>query len=108
MTVGGAVAFNSSTTLSTLLNGIDVGTGYSRLVAASPIDLGGSTLSLNVGFEPQVGSTFEILTNTGPAPIIGTFNGLDEGTIFTQGGYQFQISYQSGTHGQSVVLTRRA
>jgi len=57
---------------------------------------------------PPVGSTFEILTNTGTGPITGIFNGLDEGTVFTQGGYQFQITYQGGTGGSSVVLMRLA
>ncbi len=32
--------------------------------------------------------------------------GLDEGTIFTQGGCQFQITYQGGTGGDGLVLTR--
>jgi len=65
-------------------------------------------LSLNVGFEPPVGSSFEILTNTGAAPISGTFNGLAEGAIFSQGGYHFQITYRGGTGGSSVVLSRLA
>jgi hypothetical protein len=43
----------------------------------------------------------EILTNTGSAPINNTFNGLDEGAVFTQGGYQFQITYQGGTGGDT-------
>ena len=55
-----------------------------------------------------VGSSFEILTNTGFAARNGTFNGLDEGADFSQGGYQFQITYQGGTGGSSVVLTRLA
>ena len=55
-----------------------------------------------------MGSRFEILTNTGAAPITGTFAGLAEGAVFTQGGYQFQITYQGGTGGDSVVLTRLA
>jgi hypothetical protein len=34
------------------------------------------------------------------------FSGLNEGAVFAQGGYQFQITYQGGTGGRSVVLTR--
>jgi hypothetical protein len=60
---------------------------------------------LVVGFEPKVGTSFEILTSQA-GPITGTFAGLDEGAIFGQGDYQFQITYQGGLAGRSVVLTR--
>jgi hypothetical protein len=57
-------------------------------------------------FEPPVRSSFEIVTNAGPGQITGTFNGLDEGAVFAQGGYPFQITYQGGSGGASVVVTR--
>jgi hypothetical protein len=63
-----------------------VGTGYAQLRAGGPIDLGGSTLSLNFGFVPPVRSSFEIFTNTGSTPISDTFSGLAEGAVFIQGG----------------------
>jgi hypothetical protein len=47
----------------------------------------------------STGSSFEILTNTGSNSISGTFNGMTEGAVFTQGGYQFQITYEGGTGG---------
>jgi hypothetical protein len=99
------VILTASTTLTATLNGIDPGS-YSQLAVGGPIHLGGSTLSLVLGFEPPVGSSFEILTNTGTTPISGTFAGLDEGTVFTQSGYAFQITYQGGTGSDSVVVTR--
>jgi hypothetical protein len=102
LTVGGALTLNASATLSIFIDG----SANAQLQAGGPIDLGGSTLSLSFRSEPPVGSTLEILTNNGSAPINNTFTGLDEGTIFTQGGYQFQITYQGGTGGDSVVLTR--
>jgi hypothetical protein len=83
-----------------------------RVRAATKQEFRGSTFpnrslgNLVRGFEPPVGSAFEIVTNTGTGPTAGTFNGLDEGTVFTQGGYQFQITYHGGTGGSSVVLTR--
>jgi hypothetical protein len=73
---------------------------------SGPIFLGDSGLSLVVGAEPPLGSSFEIVTNAGSSSINGTFAGLTEGAIFTQGGYQFQITYQGGTGGDSIVLTR--
>jgi hypothetical protein len=105
LTISGAVAFNSSATVSILLNGTDAGTGYAQLQAGGPIVLGGSTLSLNLGFAPPVGSSFEILTNTGATPIPDTFAGLAEGAVFSQGSSQLQITYQGGTGGDSIVLT---
>jgi hypothetical protein len=107
VTVAGGVVLPGATTFTATLNGTDPGS-YAQLAASGPINLGGSTLSLVLGFEPPLGSTFEILTNTGAGPITGTFNGLDEGAVFTQGGYQFQITYQGGTGGSSVVVTRLA
>jgi len=106
--VRSTVTLNPATTFRTLLSGSEAGTGYAQLQAGGPVDLGGSTLSLALGFAPPVGSSFEILTNTGSAPIRGTFGGLEEGTVFAQSGYQFQITYRGGTHGNSVVLTRLA
>ena len=108
LSVSGAVTFQPSATFSILVNGTEAGTDYSQLQAGGPIDLGQSTLNLQFGFVPPVGSRFEILTNTGAAPITSTFAGLAEGAVFTQGGYEFQITYQGGTGGDSTVLTRVA
>jgi len=105
LAVSGGVALTGATTFRAILNSTDPGS-YSQLGVSGPIDLGGSTLNLQVGFEPPVGHSFEILTNSGSGPITGTFQGLDEGAVFTQQGYQFQITYQGGTGGKSVVLSR--
>ena len=105
LTVTGPTSLNPLTTLTVQLNGTDPGTGYSQLAGGGPVDLGGSTLSVALGFQPPVGSTFEIVTTADPDGIAGAFNGLPEGAIFTQGGYQFQITYQGGDSGTSVVLT---
>jgi hypothetical protein len=99
---------NRHTTVSIMLAGTRPGTGYAQLQAGGPIDLGGSTLRLHFGFVPPVGSAFEILTNTGISPISGTFSGLAEGAVFSQDGYQFQITYQGGTGDDSIVLARLA
>jgi hypothetical protein len=106
LTISGPLALNLYTTVSIVLEGTTPNTGYAQLQAGGPIDLGNSTLSLNFGFVPPVGSSFEILTNTGSSPIRGTFSGLAEGAVFSQSGYQFQLTYQGGTGGNSAVLTR--
>ncbi|HLJ91609.1 MAG TPA: hypothetical protein VKU02_00315 [Gemmataceae bacterium] len=108
LNVTGRVAFSPAANLNILLQGTEAGTGYAELRAGGPIDLGGSTLSLNIGFTPSIGSSFEIVTTTGAASINGTFRGLSEKTIFTQNGFQFEITYRGGTDGKSVALTRLA
>jgi hypothetical protein len=108
LNITGAVALNQYTTVSMLLDGLAAGTGYAQLQVGGPISLGHSILGLTIGFVPPLGSSFEILTNTGSAPISGTFAGLEEGAVFVQGGYQFQITYEGGTGGNSVVLMRVA
>jgi hypothetical protein len=103
LTVTGGFVLTNSTTFSATLNGTDP-SNYSQVMAGGPINLGGSTLSLVLGFQPPVGSTYTLLT-TSSGPIQGTFAGLPEGAIFTQGGSTFQITYQGGPGGNSVVLT---
>jgi hypothetical protein len=108
LAVSGAVTLFATATFHVRLDGPSPGDGYSQLAAGGPVYLGGSTLSLTLGFEPAVGNSFEILTTTDSAGITGTFNGLGEGAIFEQDGYQFQITYHGGDNGTSVVLTRLA
>jgi hypothetical protein len=108
LAVSGALTLFATATFSVRLDGPSPGDEYSQLVAGGPVYLGGSTLSLTLGFEPPVGSSFEVLTTSDPGGITGTFNGLGEGAIFEQDGYQFQITYHGGDNGTSVVLTRLA
>jgi hypothetical protein len=108
LTVAGAVSFDSLTTFDAVLTSTDPDGGYSQLVAGGPVDLGGSTLMLALGFTPQVGDSFTLLTTSDAKGISGTFAGLGEGATFTQGGFTFQITYQGGPDGKSVVVTRLA
>jgi hypothetical protein len=106
LSVAGSVTLFGSTTFSVTLNGTDLGS-YSQVSASGPVNLGGSTLDLSLGFTPQVGDAFTLLSSAF-GPITGTFAGLDEGATFTQDGILFQITYQGGPDGHSVVLTRLA
>ena len=105
LTIAGSLAFSGATTFRATLNGTDPAS-YSQVVASGPIDLGGSTLSLSLGFTPEVGDSFTLLTAGDGSSITGTFAGLDEGATFSQGDITFQISYQGGPNGNSLVLTR--
>jgi hypothetical protein len=104
LTIGGGFALAPSSTFTATLNGTD-SNSYSQVTASGAVDLGGSTLSLALGFTPQVGDSFTLLTSSA-GPNIGTFAGLDEGATFTQDGFTFQITYHGGPNGNSVVLTR--
>ena len=57
------------------------------------------------GFTPDLGDAFTLISSDA-GPILGTFAGLDEGAVFAQDGMLFQITYQGGPGGNSVVLTR--
>jgi hypothetical protein len=105
LAVANAVRLTPLSTFSALVNGPDPGTGYSQLTAGGPLDLGGSTLNLALGFAPPAGSSFVILTTADAAGVRGTFAGLPEGAVFSQDGYRFQITYRGGDAGNSVVLT---
>jgi hypothetical protein len=104
LTVAGGVVLSDSATFSATLNGTDPD-NYSQVTASGPVDLGGSTLSLTLGFTPELGDAFTLLSSD-TGPITGTFAGLDEGAVFSQDGMSFQITYQGGPNGNSVVLTR--
>jgi hypothetical protein len=108
LTVAGAVSFDALTSFDAILNSADPAGGYSQLVAGGPVDLGGSTLVLTLGYTPQVGDSFTLVTTSDPNGISGTFAGLGEGATFSQGGLVFQIMYQGGADGKSVVVMRVA
>ena len=105
LSVAGAVGFDSATTFDAVLNSADPAGGYGQLVAGGPVDLGGSTLVLALGYTPQVGHSFTLLTTSDAGGISGAFAGLGEGATFTQGGFVFQITYQGGADRRSVVVT---
>jgi hypothetical protein len=104
LSINGSLTLFTSSTFSVTLNGTDPAS-YSQVSASGPIDLGSSTLALTLGFTPEVGDSFTLLASAF-GPITGTFAGLDEGATFTQDGILFQITYQGGPDGNSVVLTR--
>jgi hypothetical protein len=104
--VAGGVVLSDSATFSVTLNGTDPD-GYSQVTASGPVNLGGSTLNLTLGFTPDLDDAFTLLSSDG-GPILGTFAGLDEGAVFEHDGLLFRITYQGGPEGHSVVLTRVA
>jgi autotransporter-associated beta strand protein len=87
------------------LNGPNPGTGYDQLNVRGTNQLGSSTLHLSVsGLAPFEGQQFVILNNDGAEAIVGTFNGLANGSLITVNGLQFRIRY-SDIFLNDVVLT---
>jgi autotransporter-associated beta strand protein len=104
----GATTVNSSGTFSVQLNGTTVGSGYSELVAGGSVNVTGATLSVMLanGFNPPVGTPFDILVNNSGAAIGGTFSNLSEGATFVANNVPFTISYVGGSTQHDIVLTR--
>ncbi len=98
----GNVALTNGVTFIAELNGTTPGIGYDQLFANGTVTLGGS-LALSNNFNPPSGTVFTIINNDGFEPVNGTFAGLPEGTIFTNGSLM-RISYVGGT-GNGVTLT---
>jgi hypothetical protein len=85
------------------LQGANPGTGFDQLAVAGTASIMGSTLNPSLsGFTPASGETFPIITSA--APIVGTFNNLNEGASLTIGGMPFTISYLNN----DVTLTGAA
>lgn len=101
----GNIQYASGSTYVVELNGATAGSGYDQVNTTGTVSLGGSTLSVSLGFTPSVGQSFTIIKNDGADAVIGTFNGLAEGATFSLSGMLFQISYVGG-EGNDVVLTR--
>src|SRR5262249_35933294 len=97
------VTFDAGTTLAVQVNGTTPGIGYDQLNISGSVNLGGATLSMALGFVPTAINSFVIINNDGSDPVVGAFNGLAEGTTFTNNGVPSQITYAGGD-GNDVVL----
>ncbi len=103
----GSLTFGSGT-LDVQMNGTTAGSGYDQ-VSANGVNLTGATLvaALGTGFNPAVGTSFKIISNTSNNPVTSTFVGQPQGSVIMIGGLPFTISYVGGD-GNDVVLTRVA
>lgn len=85
------------------VNGAAVGVGYDQTKVNGLVTIDGARLSLRLGFVPSLGTEFVLLDNDATDPVVGTFEGLLEGELFTVNGQQFAISYHGGD-GNDVVV----
>lgn len=87
------------------LDGPSPGIGYDQTSVRGSLALSGAGLFVSCSFHAAVGQSFTILLNDGVDPVIGSFNGLAEGTLFPVGGLLFRITYFGGD-GNDVALLR--
>jgi autotransporter-associated beta strand protein len=91
------------------INGITPGTEYDQVDVDGTVNINadggtGAVLNISLGYSPTVGDDYMIIDNDGVDPVIGTFNGLPQGSVFTNGGFSFHINYHGGD-GNDVVIT---
>lgn len=101
------VNWNPGTTFAVELNGTAAGTNYDQLFVFHDPNLGGAALSISLGFAPAIGDSFKIIDNA-DNPVVGTFAGLPEGALLTNGAVVLRISYVGGNDNHDVTLTRIA
>ncbi len=79
---------------------------YDQVNVVGTVDLGSDTdltISLYMGYEPEVNDAFFIIQNDGTDAVTGAFKGLANGDKVTLGEYTYQINYDAGD-GNDVAL----
>jgi hypothetical protein len=66
------------------------------------VTLGGATLNLILGYPPNLGDSYMLISNDGADAVIGQFT---QGITITVGSHTYQINYGGGD-GNDVVLTK--
>lgn len=98
----GILRFGIGDRLTLNLGGPVVDSQYQQLNVAGQIDLTAVQLILS-GTLPALGDGFIIVSNDGSDPVIGTFDGLPEGTMVDVNGLPKRLTYVGGD-GNDVVL----
>ncbi|MBL9154410.1 MAG: VCBS repeat-containing protein, partial [Verrucomicrobiales bacterium] len=102
------VNFSATTDYHLDLNG-DAGAGlvggHDQLAIVGALNLGGATVTVDLGFTPTVGNSYTIITNDGADAVSGTFvQGASVAALFGGTVSYFDIDYAGGD-GNDVVLT---
>jgi hypothetical protein len=99
--------FRAGTTLAFTIDGPAADTGYTQLNVAGQVDLTGASLFLSGAYTPVGGEQFVLVANDGTDAVLGTFNGVAEGTVFFDffgSGLDATLTYAGGVGGNDVVL----
>ncbi|MFN8357685.1 MAG: T9SS type A sorting domain-containing protein [Spirosomataceae bacterium] len=102
------LTFVTGSKLNIEIFGLTVNTQYRQLNVVGMVDLNGANLTFaGSTYTPVVGNTFTIVNNDAADAIVGTFNGLPEGSDianFLGSGLSARITYKGGDN-NDVVLT---
>ena len=96
--------FNAGSFFSVRLDGVVPGTGHAQLKTPGPLNLSGASLQVSPFFDPVLGQSFVIITNTGATAFSTTFSGLPEGATQIVNSVRYRVSYVGG-NGNDVTLT---
>ena len=96
--------FNAGSFFSVRLDGVAPGTGHAQLKTPGPLNLSGAALQVLPFFDPVLGQSFVIITNTGATAFSTTFSALPEGATQTVNSVRYRVSYVGG-NGNDVTLT---
>jgi len=84
------------------------GTDYDQLDVRGSVQVDGTHLQIRVNYAPAEGDQFIIINNDGADPVVGFFDDLPEGAVFTAdppNPVKFHITYRGGSDNNDVVLT---
>jgi autotransporter-associated beta strand protein len=98
----GDVTFSQGSNFEVILDGTTAGSGYSQLVYAGTVTLGGANLQVDdvqsPPFQAPPNVPFTIIQSRSVGGVSQSFNGLPNGAVFpTDNGQSFQINYTPST-----------
>lgn len=87
------------------IHGLTPGSEFDQVSVTGTVTLGGTLhVDLLAGLQPAAGTEFCLIANDGTDAVVGSFQGLSEGSVLDLAGQQFVLSYQGGD-GNDVVLS---
>ena len=98
MSIAGLLTLSAASTYTQEIASATPCSGYDVATVAGSATLGNATLNIVPSYTPNVGQVFTILTSEF---IVGTYNGLPDGSLITVSGLTFRINYTATT----VTLT---
>ena len=107
LTTGQLNLTNGASTVTFEINGPTAGVLYDQIVANGAVNLSNPSLALVLNTFGALSNQYVLIANDGSDPVIGTFNGLPEGTVITSGMVSLRLTYQGGT-GNDVALVQTA
>src|SRR5688500_18307763 len=102
VTINGNMVLNNGDFLAMEIDGTTACSLYDQFIVNGTVTLGGSTLTLTLGYTPTIGDAITIIDNDMTDAVSGQFS---QGAAITVGGYTFDIDYAGGVDGNDVVLT---